>query len=73
MSLVKGTDPNFLSVADLAERYGVSPATVHTWLYQQTSPRSYKIGKRRLFKLADVIEWEDKHVEDGGGNDDAAA
>ena len=49
----------FLSVEDLALRYGISPATVHAWIYKGEAPRSYKIGRYRRFKLDDVVAWEE--------------
>ena len=64
----------FLDVKGLAARYpGVTPATVHSWLYKGVAPRSIKLGKRRLFKLADVVAWEDQHAEGDRGRDGAAA
>lgn len=54
----------YLDVKGLAARYpGVTPSTVHTWLYKGTAPQSIKLGKRRLFKLSDVVAWEKQHVE----------
>lgn len=65
-------DDKFLDVPGLAARYpGTTEATVHTWLYKGTAPPSYKIGKRRLFKLSDVLAWEAEHLE-GDRSDDAA-
>jgi predicted DNA-binding transcriptional regulator AlpA len=58
----------YLDVKGLAARYpGVTPATVYAWLYKGTAPQSIKLGKRRLFKLADVVAWEHQHAERGGG------
>lgn len=64
------SDPNspFLSVEELAERYAVSPATVHQWLYKRTGPRSFKIGRYRRFRLEDVIAWEQSHADDARGD-----
>lgn len=66
MELAKDTASNFLSVDDLADRYGVSPATVHTWIYKRTGPRSYKIGRHRRFRLDDVLAWEESNADDFG-------
>jgi excisionase family DNA binding protein len=57
-------DSPFLSVEQLADRYGVSPATVHQWLYKRKGPRSHKFGRYRRFHLEDVLEWEAAHAED---------
>ena len=62
------TDSNqqeYLDVEGFAARYpGVTPATVYSWLHKGTAPRSLKIGKRRFFRLADVIAWEDERADD---------
>ena len=53
----------FLSVEQLADRYAVSGATVHQWLYKGSGPRSLKIGKYRRFRLADVLAWENERAD----------
>jgi predicted DNA-binding transcriptional regulator AlpA len=69
MSSDHGMTPQFFSVDDLADRYGVSPATVHQWLYKGTAPRSLKIGKYRRFRLADVLSWEESLASAPQGED----
>lgn len=56
----------FLSVDELAARYGVSSATVHAWIYKQAGPRSYKIGRHRRFRYQDVLAWEESQADDYG-------
>lgn len=53
-----------LTVEELAERYRTAPATVHGWVYKGTAPRSVRVGRRRLFPLADVLAWEEQHASD---------
>jgi excisionase family DNA binding protein len=48
-----------LTVEELAERYKTTPKTVYGWLYKGTAPRSVKPGRRRLFRVDDVLAWED--------------
>jgi predicted DNA-binding transcriptional regulator AlpA len=61
---VPETDPH-LDVAGLSARYpGTTKATVHTWLHKGTAPPSLKIGKRRFFRLSDVLAWEAEHADD---------
>jgi excisionase family DNA binding protein len=55
----------FLSVAELADRYGVPVATVYAWLHKGTAPPSLKIGKYRRFRLEDVRTWEDERAREG--------
>lgn len=52
------------SVDDVAEFLHVSPATVHAWLYRGTAPKSYKIGKHRRFRWADVHAWMETQADD---------
>lgn len=55
---VANMDKLFLSVQDLAERYGVPVPTVYAWIHKGTGPRSLKIGKYRRFRVEDVERWE---------------
>lgn len=48
-----------LTVEDLADRYRTSPETVHYWIKTKKAPRSFKVGRRRLFAEADVLAWEE--------------
>lgn len=49
----------FLTVDELAERYGVPVTTVYKWNQRRTGPRFLKIGPRHVrYRLADVIAWE---------------
>ncbi len=63
-----GPSQTFVSVEELAERYGLSNATVHAWIYRGSAPRSYKIGKYRRFKLSDVLIWEEARATDDTSN-----
>lgn len=53
------TENYHLTVEELAERERTSPATVYGWIHKRTAPRSMKVGRRRLFRLSDVVAWED--------------
>ena len=62
---MNATATEYLDVAGLAARYpGVTTQTVYSWLHKGTAPRSLKIGKRRFFRLADVLAWEDERTDD---------
>ncbi len=50
-----------LSPEDLADRLGVSIATVYAWNSRGGGPRFMKFGKHVRYKIADVEAWEDKH------------
>ena len=49
-------NPN-LTVEELASELRTSPETVHYWLKQGKAPKSFKVGRRRLFARADVEAW----------------
>jgi excisionase family DNA binding protein len=53
-------NPEFLSVEQLAERYGVPIDTVYRWRFAGTAPKALKIGKHLRFRWADVLEWEEQ-------------
>ena len=46
-----------LTISQLSERLGVSEATIYRFLGRGEAPPSYKIGKRRLWKESDVLDW----------------
>lgn len=48
----------YLTVAELADRFRVSPETVRAWLKYDQGPRSVKIVGRRLFPTAEVEKYE---------------
>lgn len=50
--------PTRLTVEQLADYLTVSVSTLRWWIHCGTAPRSYKIGRRRVFDLTDVIAWE---------------
>jgi DNA-binding transcriptional MerR regulator len=60
----------YLTTEEVAARYRTSTSTVHAWAYKRTGPPSMRVGKRRLYRLTDLIAWEaerlDTPVEAGG-------
>ncbi len=51
-----------VDVKDLAERYGPPPS----WWYAKAEAGeipSFKLGKYRRFKIADVEDWLERHRE----------
>jgi len=47
-----------LSMAELADREGVSVETVKYWLKTGYGPRSMKVGKHRRWRLTEIEAWE---------------
>lgn len=57
MHATTGYDFPNLRVAQVAERLGVSEATVFRLLKRGEAPPSYKVGKARLWRESDVVDW----------------
>lgn len=52
-----------LTKLDLTERYpDTTVNTVNKWVATGTGPPSIKVGKRRYWRMADVIAWEDANT-----------
>jgi len=60
----------FLTTTDLARRLGVPVHTIHYWRSTRTGPRGAKVGKRVLYRWADVEAWFDQRVIDDPVNED---
>ena len=46
-----------LNIEQVADRLGVSSATIFRMLARGEAPPSYRIGRRRLWREADVLDW----------------
>lgn len=57
MTIASGVRPAFWSHAETAAYLGVPEATLHQMNYKGTGPRSYKIGRFRKYRPADVERW----------------
>ena len=51
----------YLTIDDLAERYGISKKTVYDWRYRGYGPASVKLGGIR-YHVDDVRRWEDEQA-----------
>lgn len=56
----------YLTTEDLADMLRTSPSTVRFWHHNGTGPRSFKVGRRRLYERADVDTWITEARESGG-------
>lgn len=61
------TEDRYLSVQDLAERYGVAVQTVYHWNHQRRGPRYTKAGRFPRYSLRDVLAWEAANAVETGG------
>lgn len=50
-------DNEWVTVAELADHFGVSKDTIYRWAKRDTAPASIKFGKYRLFRRTDVRQW----------------
>jgi hypothetical protein len=44
--------------AELAARYGLSPATLKTWRCRGRGPKYIKVGRAALYPQSEVARWE---------------
>ena len=52
-----------LTTEGTAEKIGRPVATLRYYLVQGTAPRSFKMGRRRMFREEDVDAWLEKQME----------
>ena len=52
-----GTE-KFLSMQDLADRYGVKLQTVRGWRVTDYGPKGFKVGRLVRYPLSTCIAWE---------------
>jgi len=46
-----------LTLVEAAERINRPEQTLRYWVQQGTAPRSFKLGRRRMFREEDVEAW----------------
>jgi len=46
-----------LTLREAAAFLNVPEATLHYWVHRGTAPKSAKIGRRRMFRRADLDAW----------------
>jgi hypothetical protein len=56
--------PEFWSSKQVCEFLGVPLSTLRYWQWQRTGPRSYRIGRHRKYKPADVRAWAERQAEE---------
>lgn len=50
--------PRYLTTDEVAERFRTSPASVRYWNHIGYGPASIKVGRRRLYPVAEVERFE---------------
>lgn len=52
-----------LTTEEVAEHFRTVPATVRYWRHIGKGPRSFKVGRRVLYRESDVQAWEAEALE----------
>jgi predicted DNA-binding transcriptional regulator AlpA len=52
----------YLTTEEVAEHFRTVAATVRYWRYIGKGPKSFKVGKRVLYRESDVNAWADEHL-----------
>ena len=60
-----------MRVPEVSELTGVSEATLRFWRSVGKGPRSAKLGRRIVYRRADVEAWVEAQFEAAGGGDAA--
>ena len=51
------TDKKILFALDLEEKFGIPQSMWRYWAHIGQGPRSYRLGRRRVWDRTDVEEW----------------
>lgn len=60
--------PELLNLAEAAALLRAPIATLRYWRHCGTGPRSFRLGRRVLYRRADLHTWIEARRRDGGGN-----
>lgn len=59
----RSTSSEYLTTQEVADRFRTTTRTVEHWRQRRTGPRGVRIGRRVLYKLAEVEAWEQQRIE----------
>lgn len=57
-------EAEFWSSREVCEYLGIPLSTLRYWQWQRTGPRSYRIGRSRKYKPADVRDWAERRADE---------
>jgi hypothetical protein len=57
-------EKEFWSSQETADFLCIPLSTLRYWTWQQTGPRSYRIGRSRKYKPADVRAWVERRANE---------
>jgi excisionase family DNA binding protein len=64
-----GREPELLTIAEAAELLRAPVATLRYWRHLGTGPRSFRLGRRVLYRSDDLRAWVDaQHGQDRAGH-----
>ena len=62
-------EPELLTIFEAAELLRAPVATLRYWRHLGTGPRSFRLGRRVLYRSDDLRAWVDaRHGQDRGGH-----
>ncbi|WP_223273454.1 helix-turn-helix domain-containing protein [Nocardia cerradoensis] len=57
----------WLTTEEVSKRLNIPQKTLANWASLGKGPRFARMGRHRRYRLSDLINWEEKQVESGGG------
>jgi DNA-binding transcriptional MerR regulator len=62
-------EPELLTITEAAELLRAPVATLRYWRHLGTGPRSFRLGRRVLYRSDELCAWVDaRHGQDRGGH-----
>lgn len=58
-------EKRLLTPDEVAARWGLHPATLANWRCARKGPPFLRIGRKILYREADVIAWEEQKLQAG--------
>lgn len=55
-------EPEFMTTEEVAAYFRTVPATVRYWRHIGKGPRSFKVGRRVLYRRSDCQAWADAEL-----------
>lgn len=52
-----------MRIPEVAEMTGIAPATLRFWRHEGRGPKSAKLGRRIVYREADVLAWIDEQFD----------
>lgn len=70
---IENSGEMYLSIKDVAQRYGVSVATIFVWVNKNILPRQIKFGRCSRWRLTDLVENEQRLPQGPYGGQEVSA